>query len=46
MPHALLAPLLGSAWASTLFGIALFCYGFNSMWLGAASIAPIGQLSH
>jgi manganese transport protein len=28
--HALLAPLLGSAIAPTLFGIALLCCGFNS----------------
>ena len=28
--HALLAPLLGSAWAPTLFGIALLCCGLNS----------------
>ena len=28
--HALIAPLLGSAWAPTLFGIALLCCGLNS----------------
>ena len=28
--HTLLAPLLGSAWAPTLFGIALLCCGLNS----------------
>ncbi len=28
--HALLSPLLGSAWAPTLFGIALLCCGLNS----------------
>src|SRR4051794_32845301 len=28
--HKLIAPLLGSAWAPTLFGIALLCCGLNS----------------
>jgi manganese transport protein len=28
--HTLIAPLLGSAWAPTLFGIALLCCGLNS----------------
>jgi len=28
--HSFLAPLLGSAWAPTLFGIALLCCGLNS----------------
>src|SRR6267154_1960917 len=28
--HKLIAPLLGSAWAPTLFGIALLCCGMNS----------------
>lgn len=28
--HSLIAPLLGSAWAPTLFGIALLCCGLNS----------------
>jgi manganese transport protein len=28
--HSFLAPLLGSAWAPTLFGIALLCCGMNS----------------
>jgi len=28
--HKLIAPLLGSAWAPTLFGVALLCCGLNS----------------
>jgi manganese transport protein len=28
--HALLAPMLGSSWAPTLFGVALLCCGMNS----------------
>jgi len=28
--HSLIAPLLGSAWAPTLFGVALLCCGLNS----------------